>query len=223
MNRYSSSLIAAASVASAIIAAPAYAATTIVPQDNTSPGPTLTFTDGSATATFGASYTVDNTQFTDAFFFSLGQAATLSSGSFVTTAGGSAAPYKGDLDLSFVHLMSGATTLITFEKTTSPSGTDKNEQFNVPSASSTQLFAPGSYSINVSGFADNVSRSSAGGGAGPGTYSGSLVFAAAPDAVGAVPEPSTWAMMLFGFGAVGFAMRRRKDTLATKRLRVSYS
>jgi hypothetical protein len=40
---------------------------------------------------------------------------------------------------------------------------------------------------------------------------------------GAVPEPSTWAMMLFGFGAVGFAMRRRKDTHATKRLRVSYS
>lgn len=26
----------------------------------------------------------------------------------------------------------------------------------------------------------------------------------------AVPEPSTWAMMLFGFGAVGFSMRRAK-------------
>ncbi len=26
----------------------------------------------------------------------------------------------------------------------------------------------------------------------------------------AVPEPGTWAMMLMGFGAVGFAMRRRK-------------
>lgn len=26
----------------------------------------------------------------------------------------------------------------------------------------------------------------------------------------AVPEPTTWAMMLIGFGAVGFAMRRRK-------------
>ena len=26
----------------------------------------------------------------------------------------------------------------------------------------------------------------------------------------AVPEPSTWAMMLIGFGAVGFAMRRRR-------------
>lgn len=28
-------------------------------------------------------------------------------------------------------------------------------------------------------------------------------------AVNAVPEPATWAMMLFGFGAVGFGMRRR--------------
>ena len=29
----------------------------------------------------------------------------------------------------------------------------------------------------------------------------------------AVPEPGTWAMMLLGFGAIGFAMRRRKDML----------
>lgn len=31
----------------------------------------------------------------------------------------------------------------------------------------------------------------------------------------AIPEPATWAMMLFGFGAVGFAMRRnRRPALA---------
>jgi hypothetical protein len=29
-----------------------------------------------------------------------------------------------------------------------------------------------------------------------------------------VPEPATWAMMLIGFGAVGFAMRRRKESAA---------
>jgi len=28
--------------------------------------------------------------------------------------------------------------------------------------------------------------------------------------VGAVPEPSTWAMMIIGFGALGLAMRRRR-------------
>ena len=34
--------------------------------------------------------------------------------------------------------------------------------------------------------------------------------------VGAVPEPSTWAMMLIGFGAIGFAVRRQKKAaLAT--------
>ena len=27
---------------------------------------------------------------------------------------------------------------------------------------------------------------------------------------GSVPEPSTWAMMLIGFGATGYAMRRRR-------------
>lgn len=30
-----------------------------------------------------------------------------------------------------------------------------------------------------------------------------------PSAIGAVPEPATWGVMLLGFGAMGFAMRRR--------------
>ena len=30
-----------------------------------------------------------------------------------------------------------------------------------------------------------------------------------PGSAGAVPEPATWAMMLIGFGATGFALRRR--------------
>lgn len=29
--------------------------------------------------------------------------------------------------------------------------------------------------------------------------------------VAAVPEPATWAMMIFGFGLVGAAMRRRRS------------
>lgn len=33
----------------------------------------------------------------------------------------------------------------------------------------------------------------------------------------AVPEPATWAMMLLGFGAMGFALRRRKLTGLTFR------
>ncbi len=33
-------------------------------------------------------------------------------------------------------------------------------------------------------------------------------------AVAAVPEPATWAMMMLGFGAVAFAVRRRRATVA---------
>lgn len=35
----------------------------------------------------------------------------------------------------------------------------------------------------------------------------------------AVPEPSTWAMMLLGFGAVGFGMRRRREGAPKMRVR----
>lgn len=37
-------------------------------------------------------------------------------------------------------------------------------------------------------------------------------FETANFAVGAVPEPATWAMMLMGFGAVGYSMRKRRTT-----------
>jgi hypothetical protein len=38
-------------------------------------------------------------------------------------------------------------------------------------------------------------------------FSGNLSFAA----TSAVPEPTTWAMMLVGFGAVGYSMRRKSS------------
>ena len=41
---------------------------------------------------------------------------------------------------------------------------------------------------------------------GTGSYSGNINLAI-------VPEPATWAMMLLGFGAVGFAMRRRRQPI----------
>ena len=34
------------------------------------------------------------------------------------------------------------------------------------------------------------------------------------DVAAAVPEPTTWAMMIMGFGLVGSAMRRRNAVLA---------
>ena len=41
---------------------------------------------------------------------------------------------------------------------------------------------------------------------GDASYSGTLSFGS----TAAVPEPATWALMLLGFGAVGFSMRRRQ-------------
>jgi hypothetical protein len=44
----------------------------------------------------------------------------------------------------------------------------------------------------------------------------SITVTSAPtQAISAVPEASTWAMMLFGFGGIGFAMRRKVRTPAT--------
>lgn len=41
---------------------------------------------------------------------------------------------------------------------------------------------------------------------GAATYSGNVAFRAA---AAAVPEPASWALMILGFGVVGYAMRRR--------------
>lgn len=41
-----------------------------------------------------------------------------------------------------------------------------------------------------------------------------LVTATSSPVAAAVPEPATWAMMLLGFGAVGFGMRRRTRVTA---------
>ncbi|URD60966.1 FxDxF family PEP-CTERM protein [Sphingomonas sp. KRR8] len=45
---------------------------------------------------------------------------------------------------------------------------------------------------------------------GDASYSGTLSFGMNS----AVPEPATWALMLLGFGAVGFSMRRRNSAAA---------
>ena len=63
---------------------------------------------------------------------------------------------------------------------------DVNEDYRLD----TGLLADGSYTLTFVG-------------RGSGSFGGAVAFSA-------VPEPSTWGMMLLGFGAVGFAMRRRR-------------
>jgi hypothetical protein len=45
---------------------------------------------------------------------------------------------------------------------------------------------------------------------------GGIAYSDVPETITAVPEPSTWAMFLFGFGAIGIAVRRRRKSLAAK-------
>ena len=59
-------------------------------------------------------------------------------------------------------------------------------------------YAAGLQTLIVSGF-----------GGGNSSYAGTLAFTPT------VPEPATWAMMLVGFGLVGFAMRKRSNVRTT--------
>lgn len=45
----------------------------------------------------------------------------------------------------------------------------------------------------------------------PGCGLGEIAFRQASSVTGAVPEPTTWAMMLLGFGALGATLRRRRS------------
>ena len=47
----------------------------------------------------------------------------------------------------------------------------------------------------------------------PGNANVQAKFKLISDSTPAVPEPSTWAMLLIGFGAIGAALRRRQQTL----------
>lgn len=68
---------------------------------------------------------------------------------------------------------------------------------------------------NVPIFSGNVNTLSVNYSAtGNASYGGNLTFV--PNVPG-VPEPMTWALMLLGFGAVGFALRRRRDQTARVR------
>ena len=88
-----------------------------------------------------------------------------------------------------------------------------------------QLLAPGNYTVSVMAWSNfAVPTNLADGFTGGGTFNGRtqnwafdiLNVSQATQVGGAVPEPSTWAMMLFGFGAAGVALRRskKKSTLA---------
>ena len=54
---------------------------------------------------------------------------------------------------------------------------------------------------------------------GNGSFGGSISFS--PTA--AVPEPTTWALLLLGFAAIGFSMRRSKPSVRETRVRYNFA
>jgi hypothetical protein len=67
---------------------------------------------------------------------------------------------------------------------------------------------------------DDVQRYVATPGGDPNDYDGNFILSST---LGAVPEPGTWAMLLLGFGGIGFGMRRRRAENGRQRVRVAYS
>jgi hypothetical protein len=61
-----------------------------------------------------------------------------------------------------------------------------------------QALGAGTYTLTVQGTRGAI-----------GSYGGNVAFEAA-----AVPEPATWALMLLGFGAIGWQLRRRRTSQA---------
>jgi len=72
--------------------------------------------------------------------------------------------------------------------------TDVHEQFDL----SGLFLTAGSYTIHITGTRGSAS-----------SFDGNLNFAAGTQ----LPEPATWALMLLGFGAVGWQLRRRRPAL----------
>ena len=86
-----------------------------------------------------------------------------------------------------------------------------------------QLLSPGTYTVSIQAYSNfAIGPNLSDGFENDGTFNGRTSFYAfdilnvdqAIQVAGAVPEPSTWAMMLFGFGAAGVALRRQKKKTA---------
>lgn len=91
----------------------------------------------------------------------------------------------GDLTVTLTNTPSGMTfTDLLFD----------GEIFSVGTVGTTFARGPGTYELRLIGSTTQTA-----------SYSGTLDFSAA------VPEPGTWALLLAGFGMVGYSMRRRNQ------------
>ena len=85
-----------------------------------------------------------------------------------------------------------------------------NDDFNSLNSQLTLNLAAGNYVLSIGRFlfTESEARSFNAGGQSAGTTY-SVIFNQDVGLAGAVPEPSAWALLILGFGAVGAGMRRR--------------
>jgi PEP-CTERM motif len=173
----------------------------------TSPLVVTPATTGVITATIGHTG-ITGGDFMDQFLFSIGMtgAGTIGAGSGSIITSATAFLDTTDLDITSVIFNNGtsdfAANLVLRDAagnmcTTRGSGTcGTSEGYAL---SGVPIIGGALNSLSVTGF----SR-------GAGSYGGNLTFT--PNS--AVPEPATWAMMLLGFGAIGFQLRRKRSGAA---------
>jgi hypothetical protein len=113
------------------------------------------------------------------------------SGLYGITLSTTAAAVGGENDVDILEAyLSGGSIMGTLDLLADLDNTDLNEDYSLNT-----LLDAGTYTLTIEGTRGTT-----------GSFGGNVAFTAA-----AVPEPATWGMMLLGFGAVGFAMRRRKQ------------
>lgn len=132
--------------------------------------------------------------FTDLFQFTIPQTG-IGSGSVTT----GTTTFAGITDLDFSSvLVNGIAATPTYRDLSNAVCTT----LGVGTCGATETYSINSVPITA-GVLNTISIS--GTSRGNGSFGGNATFTPTPG----VPEPSTWAMMLLGFGAIGFAMRRR--------------
>ena len=99
-----------------------------------------------------------------------------------------------DVDISAAFL-TGTGIIGQLDLLPDPANTDLSETFRLLG----QQLGVGTYTLTVQGTTGEV-----------GSYGGNVSFEAHP---ADVPEPATWGLMLLGFGAVGWQLRRRRSAL----------
>lgn len=185
-----------------LAAVPAQAATTIITPLDQPPGTSFIVagdsTMGEITASFGHVGIVAG-NFTDLFQFIIDQTG-LGSGSITTSVSFNNFQGRTDTDLLSVSVNGQAATRMLSDANGLPCevrgvGTcGANETYSINDI----VIVNGALNtIQIDGF----SR-------GNGSFGGNATFT---PAITAVPEPSTWAMLILGFGVVGYSLRRRRN------------